>query len=171
MFALICFLAGIFLIGVQTSLVAALPAWLPFYNLLIPYVIFLSLFRRASEALPQILWVGLVMGMISGAPSTVYLMVFIILFILFRNIKNYFQLVDSFLFVILIAVGVVIEHLVFGLISILQDLAVEPSLFTAYVVFIHFIWAVVTGPLLFAIFSRAFYAMDRYQAQRSEKLS
>lgn len=171
MFALICFLAGVILIGVQTSLVAALPAWLPFYNLLIPYVIFLSLFRRASEALPQILWVGLVMDMISGAPSTVYLMVFIILFVLFRNIKIYFQLVDSFLFVILIAVGVVIEHLVFGVVSILQNLSVAPSLFAAYVVFIHFMWAVITGPLLFAIFSRTFYGMDRYRARRSEKLS
>jgi len=168
---LICFLWGIILIGVQTSLVAVLPVYLPFYNLLIPYVIFLSLFRPASEALPQIFWVGLVMGMLSGAPSSVYLIVFIILFLLFRNIKTYFQLFDSFLFVILIAVGVVIEHLVFGVVSLLQNFAVEPSLFTAYVVFIHFIWAVITGPLLFAVFSRAFGGMDRYQARRSAKLS
>ncbi len=168
--ALICFTTGIILIGVQTSLVAVLPAYLPFYNLLIPYVIFLSLFRRASEALPQILWAGLVMGMISGAPQVVYVIIFMVLFILFRNIKTYFQLLDTHLFVILIAVGVGIEHLVFGIVSLIQKFSVKPSLFSVYVVLIHFFWAVITGPLMFALFSRAFAGIDAFRARRSGTL-
>lgn len=169
--ALIGFATGIILIGMQTSLVAVLPSYLPFYNLLIPYVIFLSLFRRASEALPQVLWIGLAMGMISGAPHAVYVIVFMVLFILFRNIKTYFQLLDSYLFVILIVVGVVIEHLVFGIASLIRDFSVEPFLLSLYVVLIHFFWVVITGPLLFAIFSRVFVGMDAFMARRSGTLS
>lgn len=169
--ALICFATGIILIGIQTSLVAVLPTYLPFYNLLIPYVIFLSLFRPAFEALTQILWVGLIMDMISGAPQVVYVIIFMVLFILFRNIKTYFQLLDTYLFVILIAVGVGIEHLVFGMVSLIQDFSLKPSLFSVYVVLIHFLWTIITGPLLFALFSRAFAGIDAFRSRRSGKLS
>lgn len=169
--ALLIFAAGgIILIGVQTSLVAVLPPWLPFYNLLIPYVIFLTLFRPVFETLPQIIMASFFMDMISGAPLAAYTITFIVLFVLFRNIKTYFQLLDSYLFVILIAVGVVIEHAVFGIALLFENFSAEPSLFSAYVIFIHCIWAIITGPLLFHLFSRAFAGIDAFRTRRSGML-
>lgn len=168
---LIGFATGIILIGVQTSLVAVLPPWLSFYNLLIPYVIFLSLFRPTPETLLQILWVGVLMDMLSVAPRLIYVIIFIGLFLLFRNIRTYFQLLDSYLFVILIAVGIALEHLVFGMVSLVRGFPAEPSLFTLYVVLIHFLWAAVTGPLMLGMFRRVFVWMDQTQTRRCKTLS
>ena len=168
---LIGFAMGIILIGVQASLVAVLPPWLSFYNLLIPYVIFLSLFRPPSETLLQILWVGVIMDMLSVAPRLIYVIIFMVLFILFRNIRTYFQLLDSYLFVILIAVGIALEHLVFGMVSLMRSFRVEPSLLTLYVVLIHFLWAAVTGPLMLGIFKRVFAWMDQVQVRRCKTLN
>jgi hypothetical protein len=167
---LLGFAMGIILIGFQTSLIAVLPPWLSFYNLLIPYVIFLSLFRPTSETLLQIFWVGAIMDMLSVAPRLIYLIIFLCLFVLFRNIRTYFQLLDSYLFVILIAVGIAFEHLVFNMVFLMRGFPVEKPLFTVYVVLIHLLWAAVTGPLVLGIFMRIFSWMDQVQSRRCKAL-
>jgi hypothetical protein len=79
----------------QTSLVAVLPPWLPFYNSADSICYFFEPVPSDIRGPFADFWVGADHGHDVRSTTTVYLIIFYVLFILFRNIRTYFQLVDS----------------------------------------------------------------------------
>ena len=151
---------GIFLIGLHTAVLADLPAIISFYDILIPFVVYFSLFRGLSAGLSVVLIIGFIMDMISGAPNGIYMATFMIVYLMFRNITAYFHAQETVLFTICTVVGIGIENLAFGMSSLILHTDVDIS-FTAFqIVIVQIIWAFLTGPLIYQLFTAIFGSVD-----------
>lgn len=151
---------GIFLIGLHTAVLSDLPAFISFYDILIPFVVYLSLFRGFPAGLSVVLIIGFVMDMVSAAPNGTYMTAFMIVFLMFRNITAYFHARVTVLFTACTAVGIGIESLVFGAFHMLSQMDLDVS-FTAFqIVMVQFIWVLLTGPLIYRLFDALFAGVD-----------
>ena len=61
------------LVILQTTIMPYLPPLDKFYDLLIPFIVYLSLSRPVRESLPFILFLGYIMDNLSGGPFGLYL--------------------------------------------------------------------------------------------------
>jgi hypothetical protein len=112
------------------------------YDLLIPFVIFLSICLPARECLPFILVLGFIVDNLSGSPFGLYLTFYFWLFVSMRWVIKYLRAGNK-----LVVVAVLIENILvmgtfayFGPIGELPAEAVEN-------ISLQIFWALVTGPL------------------------
>jgi len=142
----------LFLVILQTTVMPNLPLLDSFYDLLIPFVVFLALSRPFRESLPFVFFLGFIMDNLSGSPFGLYLTAYFWLLIGVKGITKLLQ-VGNRLFIIslIVGAGVLIENLIFlGTLTILgpdQQLAGN----AAKTVTIQVLWAIWTGPLFFVI--------------------
>jgi len=153
--------ACLFLIIFQTVVIPALPLLDRFYDLMIPFVVYLGLFRPVRESLPFVLLIGFVMDNLSGSPVGLYLTTYFWLFVGVKGITKLLQVRDRLIIIMLIvAAGVVVENLIFlGTLTILgpeQQLAGN----AARTVFVQVLWALWTGPFLLMIFKNMQNKLD-----------
>lgn len=118
-----------------------------FYDLLAPFVIYLGLFRSLRESIPVILVLGLVMDNLSGGPWGLYLTTYIWLFAGVQWMITVLHVGDSVLMPIVVALGVLIQNLIF--IGTLAMAAPGQGLSsTAFnTVGVQVLWALLTGPV------------------------
>jgi len=154
-------LLGFILIALQTAVISGLPAIMTFYDMIIPFVIYFSLFRRFSVGFAVILVLGLVVDMISGAPNGLYLTVFMVIFFLFRNIANFFHARKIVLFTFCTGIGVFIENLVFFVFHIFSETSFSTSLNHLQMMVIQIAWVFLTAPILYRLLSVYFSQVDR----------
>ncbi len=67
-----CIGTCLFLIIVQTTLLPDIPLFRGMYDLLIPFVILISICLPVGESLPFVLILGLIMDNLSGTPFGLY---------------------------------------------------------------------------------------------------
>jgi len=144
--------ACLFLIVLQTVLFPVLPLLDRFYDLMIPFVVYLGLFRPVRESLPFVLLLGFIMDNLSGSPVGLYLTTYFWLFVGVIGITKLLQVRDRLLVIMLIvAAGVLVENLIFlGTLTILgpeQQLAGN----AARTVVVQVAWALWTGPVFLMI--------------------
>jgi cell shape-determining protein MreD len=153
--------ACLFLIILQTVIIPALTLLDRFYDLMIPFVVYLGLFRPVRESLPFVLLLGFVMDNLSGSPVGLYLTTYFWLFVGVKGIARLLQVKDRLLIIMLIvAVGVLVENLIFlGTLTILgpeQQLAGN----AARTVVVQVLWALWTGPVFLMIFKNMQKKLD-----------
>ncbi|UCD78092.1 MAG: hypothetical protein JSW26_22190 [Desulfobacterales bacterium] len=145
--------ACLFLVILQTAVVPVLPLLDSFYDLMIPFVVYLGLSRPVRESLPFIFFLGFIMDNLSGGPFGLYLTTYFWLFVGVKGITKLLQ-VGNRLFIVMpmVAAGVLVENLIFlGTLTILgpdQQLAGN----AAKNVTIQVLWAIWTGPIVLVIF-------------------
>jgi rod shape-determining protein MreD len=158
-----CFNIGVclFLIILQTTVIPYFTLFNRFYDLLIPFIIYLGLHRPVRESLLFIFFMGFIMDNLSGGPFGLYITTYFWFYIGVIVITKLLQ-VGNRLFIIMIitAAGVLVENLIF-----LVTFAVfgkEQQFFgdTARIVTIKILWAVCTGPLLLMIFRNTHSRLD-----------
>jgi cell shape-determining protein MreD len=117
------------------------------YDLLIPFVIFLSICLPVRECLPFILVLGFIVDNLSGSPFGLYLTFYFWLFMGMRWIIKYLRAGNKFFLSLVVIAAVLIENILvmgtfafFGPIGQLPDEAFKNI---AHQIF----WALVTGPL------------------------
>jgi len=142
----------LFLVILQTTVMPYLPLLDSFYDLLIPFVVFLGLSRPVRESLPFVFFLGFIMDNLSGSPFGLYLTAYFWLFIGVKGITKLLQVGNRlFIIALIVAAGVLIENLIFlWTLTILgpdQQLAGN----AAKTVSIQVLWAIWTGPLFFMI--------------------
>ena len=142
----------LFLVILQTTVMPTLPLLDSFYDLLIPFVVFLGLSRPVRESLPFVFFLGFIMDNLSGSPFGLYLTAYFWLFIGVKGITKLLQVGNRlFIIALIVAAGVLLENLIFlGTLTILgpdQQLAGN----AAQTVTIQVLWAIWTGPLLFMV--------------------
>jgi rod shape-determining protein MreD len=166
-----CFNIGICLVLVilQTTVMPYLSLLDSLYDLLIPFIVYLGLFRPVREGLLFVCFLGFIMDNLSGSPFGLYLTSYFWLFIGVKGITQLLQ-VGKRLFIItfIVAAGVLAENLIFlgsfAIFSPEQPLAGDAvKIVTAQV-----LWALLTGSVFLIIFRnthdwldagfRAFYA-------------
>ena len=166
-----CFNIGICLVLVilQTTVMPYLSVLDRFYDLLIPFIVYLGLFRPVREGLLFVCFLGFIMDNLSGGPFGLYLTSYFWLFIGAKGITQLLQ-VSKHVFIVtfIVAAGVLAQNLIF-----LGSFAIfSPELQIAgdavKIVAVQILWALLTGSVFLIIFRnthnwldagfRAFYA-------------
>ncbi len=158
---IICLAIAIFLISLQTALIIEFLLLPASFDFLISFIVFLILFRSWSETWLVIILGGLAVNTLSGAPMGVYMITYILLFIFFKNVKAYFHTLDSFLFIILVMIGVMVEQVIFGAFIFIQESYMFFSMSTLRTFFSPIFMAGVLSPLILMLFNKIFYLFDR----------
>ena len=153
--------ACLILVILQTAVLPVLPLLDRFYDLMIPFVVYLGLSRPIRESLPFVLFLGLIMDNLSGSPVGLYLTTYVWLFVGVKGITSLLQVGNRLVIIMLmIATGVLIENLIFlGTLTVLgpdQQLAGN----AAKTVTVQVLWAIWTGPLLLMIFRKMYNKLD-----------
>jgi cell shape-determining protein MreD len=158
---LVYFICSVLLICIQTTLLPAFPRLFAQYDLLIPLVVYLTLFRSSIGILPVVLLSGCLMDLLSGGSFGIYIAVYLLILICFRNATVYFHFKNSILFQIVIIFSVIIENIIFGFVIFLQTFNVNFSFYSGRILLTQILWALVSSPILFFMFDSLFNGIDK----------
>ena len=158
-------LVSLCLVLIKTTLIPALSMFNKFYDLLIPIIIYLSLFRSLREGIPVILFFGVIMDSLCGGPAGLYLATYIWLYAGMRWLSRFLHTGSILLAVIAVAVGVTFECMILvGYMFILAPDAIIPT-DAAKTVLLQIIWALITGPVILLIIGWAQNQLDVWRAR------
>jgi cell shape-determining protein MreD len=148
--------ACLFLVILQTTIMPYLPLVNQFYDLLIPFIVYLGLSRPVRESLPFVLFLGLIMDNFSGGPFGLYLTTYFWLYVGVKGITTFIQVGNRLLIITLIvAGGVLFENLIllgaFAILGSRQQFAGD----AVEIVAIQVLWAIFTGSLFLLFFRNA----------------
>jgi rod shape-determining protein MreD len=142
----------LFLVILQTTVLPYLPLLDSFYDLLIPFIVFIGLYRPVRESLPFVFFLGFIMDTLSGSPFGLYLTAYFWLFIGIIGITKLLQVRNRlFIITLIIAAGVLLENLIFlGTLTILgPDQKIVGN--GVKTVTIQVLWAIWTGPIFLLV--------------------
>ena len=147
---------SLFLVILQTTVMPYLPLLDKFYDLLIPFIIYLSLSRPVRESLPFVLFLGFIMDNLSGGPFGLYLTTYFWLYVGVKGITTFIQVGNRLVIITLIvAGGVLFENLIllgaFALAGFRQQFAGD----VIEIVAVQTLWAIFTGALFLLFFRNA----------------
>ena len=153
-----CFniIVSLFLIILQTTVMPYLPLLDKFYDLLIPFIVYLGLSRPVRESIFFVLLLGFVMDNLSGGPFGLYMTTYFWLFIGVKGITMFIQVANRLVIITLIvATGVLLENLIilgaFAVFSSKQQFAGD----IGRIVTVQVLWAIFTGSLFLMLFRNA----------------
>ena len=137
----------LFLMIVQTTLLTYFKIFGGMYDLLIPFVIFISICLPLRESLPFILILGLIMDNISGSPFGFYLTFYFWLFVGVRWILKFLRASNKFFLSLVVVVAVLIQNgLIIGTIGLAGPGWQLPANALKNIT-LQFFWALTSGPL------------------------
>ena len=151
---------GLCLIVIQTTVMPHFPLFERFYDLLAPFVIYLSIFRPVRESMVIVFVFGFFMDIISGGPFGLYLTAYVWLFIGVRWAITFLHVGDSLLLPIVVAAGVLMENLVFIGTSAMFEQSSRISETMVSTIIVQVLWAIFTGPLFLMFFNTSHRRWD-----------
>jgi len=148
--------ACLFLVIMQTTVLPYLPLMDKFYDLLIPFIIYLSLSRPVRESLPFVLFLGFIMDNLSGGPFGLYLTTYFWLYVGVKGVMTFIQVGNRFFIITLIvAGGVLFENFIllgaFAILGSRQQFAGN----ALGIIAVQVLWAITTGSLFLLFFRNA----------------
>lgn len=153
---------GLCLIVIQTTVMPHIPFLERFYDLLTPFVIYLSIFRSVRESMVIIFVFGFFMDIISGGPFGLYLTAYVWLFIGVRWAITFLHVGDSLILPFVVAAGVLIENLIFIGTSAMFSQCSQISEAIVSTIIVQVLWAIFTGPLFLMFFNYSHRRWDRW---------
>ena len=150
------------LIVIQTTVMPYIPLFERFYDLLTPFIIYLSIFRSVREGMIIIFIFGFFMDIISGGPFGLYLTAYVWLFIAVRWTITFLHVGDSLLLPIVVAAGVLMENLIFIGTSAMFEQNSRISEAMVSTIIVQVLWAIFTGPLFLMFFNYSNRQWDRW---------
>lgn len=136
-----------------------------FYDLLFPFIVFLSLFRPLRESIPVVLFFGFAMDTISGGPFGLYLTTYLWLFVGVKWMTTFLDVSDSILLLFVVTSGVLIQNLIF-IAAIIIFSPVSLSFSQAMnTLGVQLLWATFTGPILLLFFNYSHTKWDKWVKQ------
>ena len=140
------------LVLIQTAFLPALSLQKSFYDLSIPFVIFLGLKRPFRESILTILLLGITIDNLSGSPLFLYTTVYIWLVISVRLILKVAQVGTHLRLTALIIFGVLFEHMFLTGFLIMVEPYTKITYSQISNLLLQSFWAALTGPLLVMMF-------------------
>ena len=163
------------LLVLQTAIMPCLPLLNGFYDLLIPFVVYLSIARPVREGVPFVLLFGFIMDNLSGAPFGVYLTTYFWLFFGVKAITAFIQVGNRVgILTLIITVGVLFENLiVLGALAVLGGKGRFAG-DAAGIITGQTLWALFTGSMLLLFIknanNRVGSSLKAFHAAKSEQL-
>ena len=132
-----------------------------FYDLLIPFIVYLGLSRPVREGLLFVCFLGFIMDNLSGSPFGLYLTSYFWLYIGVKGITQLLQVGKRvFVITLIVAAGVLIENLIFigsfAIFSPEQGFAGD----AVKIVAIQVLWALLTGSVFLILFRNTHNWLD-----------
>jgi rod shape-determining protein MreD len=154
MTALFYAICGLVLILLETTILPLVTFLSGSYDLLVPFVVYLGLYRPVGEGLPVVAACGLLVDNLSGGPFGLYLFTYLWLLVGLRWSLQVFRLTNPLVLPLVVMAGVLLEIIVvFGTQAVAARSAVALTDALPRVAGQLF-WALVTGPLLVLAFDR-----------------
>lgn len=141
----------LFLILLQTTLIGYLQMFEKVYDLLLPLVLYLGLYRPPREGLPSSVLLGLVMDSLSGAPFGLYTTTYVWVYAIVNWGFRFLQVGNLILLFIVIAAGILLENFIFlAAITIMGRKFQLPPGSVDHVVS-QILWGMASGPILLSL--------------------
>lgn len=153
-------LVSLCLLIIKTALIPGLPFLAKFYDLLIPIVIYLSLFRPLREGVPIILFFGLIMDSLCGGPMGLYMATYIWLYVAMRYLRQVLHAGNIVLCAAAVAGGVAFESIVLLVYMLMLSPGAIITADAARAIIQQVVWALITGPILMVMISWAQRQLD-----------
>jgi cell shape-determining protein MreD len=153
-------LVSLCLLIIKTALIPGLPFLAKFYDLLIPIVIYLSLFRPLREGIPIILFFGLIMDSLCGGPMGLYMATYIWLYVAMRYLRQVLHAGNIGLFAVAVAGGVAFESFVLLVYMLMLSPGAIITADAGRATIQQVVWALITGPILMVMISWAQRQLD-----------
>lgn len=158
-------LVSLCLVIIKTALIPGMPVFEKFYDLLIPIIIYLGLFRPVREGAPIVLFFGLIMDSLCGGPIGLYLVTYIWLYAGMHWLRQFLHTGNLVLLTVAVACGVAFECIVLlGYLLLLAPAAIVPE-DTGRTIFLQVLWALITGPVILIIIGLAQNRLDAWRAR------
>ena len=157
------------LVIIQTTVLPNLSPAGHFYDLLIPMLIYLSLFRPSHESLPFVFFLGLLMDNLSGTPFGLYLTTYFWTYIGVKMVASYFRVGNRIMMALMVCCGVLIQNFLMVTSALLMDSAWLHPADAVAIVTNQLLWALFTGPLLLMLFRYFLSRLERFIDQLFEK--
>lgn len=145
-----CFyiMVSLCLVIIKTTLIPGLQIFGKFYDLLIPIIIYLSLFRSMKEGIPMVLFFGLIMDSLCGGPVGLYLTTYIWLYAGMWWLRQFLHTGSIVLLAVSVTIGVLFEGgVMLAYMAVFAPTAILPEdalgTLSAQV-----LWSLATGPIL-----------------------
>lgn len=153
---------SLFLIVLKTTLMTYFAAFDQFYDILIPFVFFLGLYRPAREGIPFILLLGFALDSLSGGPFGIFLTTYFWMYVLTRWLVTFMHAGNKGLWLIAVAAGVLVENfIIIATVLWLGEASALPPGWGDRVV-TQLLWAIATGPVLLLAISIAHRKWSRW---------
>ena len=149
------------LICLQTTVFSNFSGAFSLYDLLIPAVVYLTLFRPYNTELPAIIIAGVIMDLLSEAPMGFYLITYATILLIFQKSKKYLHVRNMGLFQIVSILGILIEYCVFSVFTSIQAMTVDAPVYEIQTVLIQVAWGAVTIPFIYLILNYGFRTFDQ----------
>lgn len=153
-----CFniIVSVFLVILQTTVMPYLPLLEKFYDLLIPFIVYLGLSRPVRESLFFVLLLGFIMDNLCGGPFGIYMTTYFWLFIGVKGVTMFIQVANRLVIItLIIATGVLLENIIilgaFAVFGSGQQLASD----IVEIVAVQVLWAILTGSFFLVLLGNA----------------
>jgi len=146
----------------QTTIIPHISLFNNFYDLLVPFIIYLGLFRSARESIPFILVLGFLMDNLSGALFGLYVTTYFWLFIIVKLVIRYLHARNNILLLFIVAAGVLMENIIFIVSVSIQGPDLQFSAITIKTVIFQILWAVCTGFFFLIFFNHIHKKLEKW---------
>ena len=160
---------GLCLIVIQTTVMPHFPLFERFYDLLAPFVIYLSIFRPVRESMVIVFVFGFFMDIISGGPFGIYLTAYVWMFIGVRWAITFLHVGDGLLLPVVVTAGVLMENLVFIGTSAMFEQSSRISETMVSTIIVQVLWAIFTGPLFLMLFNASHRRWNLWFKEKKKK--
>jgi len=141
----------LFLIILQTTIMPYLSVFRQHYDLLLVFVLYLSLYRPVREGLPVLFLLGLVMDNLSGGPLGFFITTYFWIFIFAVWGTKFLHAGNRILILMVVAAGVLIENFIFLGYLAMQGEGPRISREIFDKMALQMLWAILTGPVLLVL--------------------
>lgn len=151
------------LIITHTTIMPNFAVFEHFYDILIPFIFYLGLYRNPRESIPIILLLGLIMDSLSGGPFGVFSTTYFWLYVLTRCGITFLHAANKALWLVAVAAGVLIENLIIvGATAWLSEtFKYPPGVLDR--IGPQLLWALCTGPILVVLISIGHIKWQKWQ--------
>jgi cell shape-determining protein MreD len=151
---------------VETTLMADSVVFRDGYDLMVPFVVYLGLYRPVKESVPVIACVGFVMDNLSGAPFGVYLTAYLWIFVAIRWCMRYLHVRTSALVMFVVPAAVLVEMLFSVTVLLMKARAGVPGDLVSRRLGGQLFWAMLTGPLFLMFYEAVHGRVEKWALDR-----
>ena len=160
------FFGTLFLVILQTTLMPLVPFFDRCYDLVIPVVVYLGLFRPFREGLPVVVVLGFLQDSITGGVFGLYLTSYFWIFLGVTWIITFLRVTNTLLILFVVAGAVSVQNLIFfGIVGLAGPHGQMPADALRSMV-VQTGWAMVTGPFFLTFLDRIQGAVERWNTDR-----